>query len=159
MCEQPRGTLPTTEPGVLGLCSRMSSLRMLIHKLAIRCAPDSLAGKGKHGVAVTASLGDAPIPTATKNPQTIPSYTYLLLSHPGRVKIRVMLHALQVKLSCIHHVRACSIVQQGLAPSPGSIVSHLFQKCFQISFRTGQNPNTCSPLNHLGTTNQTKHRQ
>lgn len=131
MCEQPRGTLPMTEPGVLGLCSRMSSSRVLIHKLAIRCVRESLAGMGNHGVAVTASLGAAPISRA-RNAQTMLSYTHPHLSYLGRVKIRVMLCALQFKVSCIHHVRACSKVQQGLAPSPGSIASHLFWKYFQI---------------------------
>lgn len=159
MCEQPRGTMCVTEPGVLGLCSRMASSRMLIHKMAIRHVQESLAGMGNHDVAVTASLGAAPMLRAARNPQTMLSYIHPLLSYPGRVKIRVMLHALQFKVSCIHHVRACSMVQQGSALSPGSIVSHLFQQYFQTSFRRGHNLNTCSPLNHLGITHQTKHGQ
>lgn len=40
MCEQLRGTLHVTEPGVLGLCSRMSSSRMLIHKLTATYLPE-----------------------------------------------------------------------------------------------------------------------
>lgn len=44
MCEQPRGTLPTMEHGVLGLW--MSSSRMLIYKLAIRSAQESLGWNG-----------------------------------------------------------------------------------------------------------------
>lgn len=110
-------------------------------------------------IAVTASLGDALIPRAAKNPQTMPFYIYLFLSYSGRVKIRVILHALQFKVSCIHHIRVCPMVHQVLAPPLGSTVGHLFWKYFQISFRTGHNLNACSPLNHLGTTHYTKHRQ
>lgn len=119
----------------------------------------ALAGMGNHSFAVTASLGDALIPRAAKNPQTMPFYIYLLLSYFGRVKIRVMLHDLQFKVSCIHHIRVCPMVHQGLAPSLGSTLGHLFWKYFQISFRTGHNLNACSPLNHLGTTHYTKHRE
>lgn len=39
ICEQPRGTLCVTEPEALGLHSRKSSSRMLLHKLAVMYAP------------------------------------------------------------------------------------------------------------------------
>jgi len=40
MCQQPRGTLPATEPGALELHSRKSSSRMLMHKLAVTYVPE-----------------------------------------------------------------------------------------------------------------------
>lgn len=67
------------------------------------------AGTGNHVEAVAALLSAASLPRAARNLQIVFSYTHPLRSHPGRVKIRVMLRALQFKASCIHHVRACSM--------------------------------------------------
>lgn len=72
---------------------------------------------GNHGEAATASLSAAPVPRAARNPQIMLSYTHPLLSHPERVKTRVLLCALQFKAVCIHHARACSVPEGRTLPS------------------------------------------
>lgn len=85
---------------MLGLHGRMSSSRMLIHKLTVTYIPEpcSLIGTGNHVEAVTALLSAASLPRAARNLQIVFSCTQPLLSHPGRVNIRVMLCALQFSL-------------------------------------------------------------
>lgn len=85
MCEQQRGTLNVTEPGALGLHSRMSSSRMLIHKLAVTYIPELCfpVGTGNHVEAVTALLSAASLPRAARNLQIVFSYTHPLLSLEG----------------------------------------------------------------------------
>lgn len=116
MCEQLRGTLHVTEPGILGLHSRMSSSRMPQADSRIYPRALFLVGTGNHVEAVTALLSAASLPRAARNLQIVFSYTHPLLSHPGRVKIRVMLCALQFKASCIHHVRVCSTPEGSTLP-------------------------------------------
>lgn len=109
ICEQPRGTLHVTRPGALGLRSRKSLSRMLIHQVSVISVPEPYSLLKQATTATAVSLGAAPLPRAARNPQILLSCTHPLLSHPGRVQTRVMLHASQFKAFCIHHAWACSM--------------------------------------------------